>query len=227
MRGAFVHLEILGPRASAEQWLLAVQEAGVTHVADALHGLEGRPGIGRPVPTEWERAGAAERAEARRSLRALERVLPPSRPPTAEDRPSWIVGFDGGDTPEAVAALTGEAREVAARLGERVVALDAAAAIADRAAARRAALARVAETEGARTEGTVFHLPSGATAAKALVRAFAREGIEAIRSTARRGAIVVALEKGGPAAPEERERLVAHLAESYGAELVPWPGPWE
>ncbi|MGE0193099.1 MAG: hypothetical protein AB7T63_13780 [Planctomycetota bacterium] len=224
MRRGFAHLEILGPRASAEHWLLAVQEAGVAHVADALHGLEGRPGIGRPAPTEWERQGAAERAEALRSLRALERVLPPSRAAEAAARPTWVVGFDGGDAPEAVAALTAEARELAARLGERLVVLEAAGALADRAEARRAALALLASGNEERAAGVVLHVPEGGPRGRRLLRALQRGGAGARMASAKRGA-VVHVAGSGPDLDTPTAAVVG-IAEAHGAEVVPWPGPW-
>ncbi|MCB9829658.1 MAG: hypothetical protein H6806_07850 [Planctomycetes bacterium] len=224
MRRGFAHLEILGPRASAEHWLLAVQEAGVAHVADALHGLEGRPGIGRPAPTEWERAGAAERAEALRSLRALERVLPPSRTPEGAERPSWIVGFDGGDAPEAISALTAEAHALAARLGERLVVLEAATALADRAEARRAALALLASDEDGRAAGAVLHLPDGSHLGRQLLRALRSGGLEARTASPKRGVVVSV--KGSGADDDTPAPAVLQAAEAHGAEVVPWPGPW-
>jgi len=118
---ALSHLEVLGPRASLDAWLAALQDAGVCHLADALRDLEGEPGVGRPDPTPEEQKALLVRHEAARSLRSVERVLPPIAA-AGEARPVWRLG-PGDVGAGALLALREEAREIARRLRADVAAV--------------------------------------------------------------------------------------------------------
>ncbi len=112
---SLLHLEILGPRASLDRWLAVLQEDGSCHVADAMAGLEGERGIGRPHPTADETDARARRGEAARVLRALEGILPREAPEAGEERPAFTVGATG-EGRDAFEAAVREAEEVGARL---------------------------------------------------------------------------------------------------------------
>ena len=126
----FQHLEILGPRAGLDRWLVALQDLGVCHVADAMRGLEGQPDIGRPIPTTDETRARRIRGEAGRALRAVAHVLPlsprslPEQPTPEERRPDWALGFDGGANVDDLEALRDEASSIAGELRDALQRVD-------------------------------------------------------------------------------------------------------
>ena len=80
MASPFLHLEILGPRSTLDQWLSVLQDHGGCHLADALVDLDREPGIARPISTPDERDAEVRRSEAAHLLRSVERVLPRTPP---------------------------------------------------------------------------------------------------------------------------------------------------
>ena len=108
MPARFRHLEILGPRAGLDRWLRVLQDLGTCHIADAMQGHEGHPGIGRPMPSDGERRARRIRSEAGRGLRAVAHALPRAAPST-ESPPDWALS-DSDEGP--LLALRDEAREL-------------------------------------------------------------------------------------------------------------------
>lgn len=111
-----VHLEILGPRAGLDAWLATLQEAGCCHVADALRGLVGEPGIGRPRPREEERRAGELRSGPLLALRSLEGVLPPAAPRSPDDPPAAWSLPPGGVDEDVLARRCEEALALATRI---------------------------------------------------------------------------------------------------------------
>ncbi len=187
----FVHLEVLGPRASLDGWLAVLQDGGDCHVADALTGLEGEAGIARPQTAPAEMRGAVLRSEAAHLLHGVERFLPPS--PTGEDpaaRPSWSVGPGGRDEVD-VEALLDEARAVATRIRESLEAARAAEHVVEACDEEAAGLDALSAAGAERVEGRLFAL-SGARARR-FVRALGAHGLRAASADAGREAIVAAV----------------------------------
>ncbi len=208
---AFLHYEILGPRANLDEWLASLQDAGVCHLADALNDLEGEGGISRPAPTGEEVHAELIRSEASRSLRGIERVLPPTpSSERADRRPLWTIK-PGGIDERAVLELKDEARDIAGKVRSALETVRLREEDADRLDAIRAA---------ARLEGTdlpschVFRLTCSRRRTKRLVRKLERAG-ETARWTEGTRARVVVL----PTGPKNAS-TVTDLAAVFGAEPV-------
>ncbi len=198
MDAGLVHVEILGPRLGLDDWLRRVQRHGGCHLADALAGLEGHAGVGRPSPREEERRAAELRAAALIALRALSGVLPPAPRPAADE--GWSLppgGVDEArlrDRVERACALARGLREAEVRAAQAASVVDGleAARAAARAAARLGLPALPAMAFGAGPGG----------AARRLERAARRAGARAARAGSGGREVVVADAAGAQAALE-------------------------
>lgn len=157
LHSPFLHYEVLGPRAELDTWLGTLQDAGVCHLADALHDLEGEAGIGRPELRAEEVHGTLIQSEAARALRGVARVLPPTpRVEGSERRPAWIVGPGGMGERDAL-RLKDEARRIATSLHGVLESVRAAEASVDRLDAAAAAVEALAH-DGAPIEEPILVL---------------------------------------------------------------------
>jgi hypothetical protein len=208
------HLEVLGPRAGLDGWLATLQTAGTCHLADALVGLAGEPGIGRPRPRDEERRAADLRAPVLSELRSLAAILP-ARGARADD-PAHT-----GEPGEWTLPPGGVDEDALAVRCERVLGL-----------ARR--IRR--DLEGAR--GTARSPDDLERARAALATRLAGEGLEARRALdgledaeAREDAQRLLASTGHVAAariyvPKVSERdLLARLERAHGAAVVARPLP--
>lgn len=228
MNDAFVHYEILGPRDTLDGWLTSLQDMGSCHLADAMHGLEGETGIGRPAPSFEEMQAEMIRSEAGRALRAVARVLPASRTArglsaaggSAEsERPDWQLGVGGGGAAR-LARLRDESLELAGHMRKRLDAVGAAEDEVEQldvlaAAARSAASREVTDLATVRA----LALPKSTRRVRGLLRRLRRAGLDAVRADGRRSrAIVVRVDAGRSA-----EAGISPVAEAVGARMLGFP----
>ncbi len=201
MASPFVHLEVLGPRITLDRWLSVLQDHGGCHVADAMTTLQGEAGIGRPLttPDEWE--GTALRAAAARSLRAVERVLPPT--PLGEDprtRPAFTVGARGEGRDELEREGL-EAEAVGTRVREALEAVVRAERDRDLRAAEGLALRALLALERPKVEGRAWVFPGDPAGAARLTRSLKAAGLDAaLAEDARRSVVVACGGEGGDTA---------------------------
>jgi hypothetical protein len=141
VRAPYVHLEVLGPRSALDRWLATLQDVGTAHLADAMRGLEGEAGVGRPVPGESERSEDERRSEPLWTLRGLERLLPRTQSAAPAALPG---GSASREEALAVAARLRAALEHARDAEQRLREVDAA----------RAGVAALAAASRPRVEGS-------------------------------------------------------------------------
>ncbi|MDJ0523614.1 MAG: hypothetical protein QNJ90_16205 [Planctomycetota bacterium] len=215
MVATFHHYEVLGPRADLDSWLGSLQDAGVCHLADALHELEGEPGIGRPALTPEEVHAELIRSEASRSLRGVARILPPTPRVIGERRrPDWTLG-PGGVGERELLTLKDEAVLIARALREALEGSRRSEAEVERLDAASAAL-EILERGGAdRARAYVYRLPRGSRHARRLQRRLRRLGAEVSRGDGQRGQVLVLSEP--PVGADE-------AAAALGAEGTHLPG---
>jgi hypothetical protein len=222
MVATFHHYEVLGPRADLDAWLGSLQDTGVCHLADALHDLEGEPGIGRPALRPEEVHAELVRSEAARALRGIARILPPTpRIVGSERRPDWTLGPGGvgerdllrlKDEARAIANALREALERSRRCEVEVLRLDAAA----------AAVEALARAGAERATGFVYRVPRSSPHARRLRRRLAKLG-KVLPGTGQRSHVFVLAElpSGAPevaaALGAEGSDLPAHLGDGTPA----------
>lgn len=217
MTTRFAHVEILGPRASLDEWLTVLQDHGGCHLVDALQGLEGESGIGRPLPSANEREGGTLRSAAAHRLRAVERILPGSaadEDPT--DRPAFSVGQGGEGRVDLESACA-----VASAVAERLTAALEAGRRADR---------RLREAEDVRLavaafrgrgwddlDGLAFSWPLDAIGVRGIQRRLRRLGADVGKADGSRQ-VVLALRSDAAARSGLHE-----AAHAVGGHEVVWP----
>lgn len=215
----FVHCEVLGPRASLDRWLGTLQDLGVCHLADALHELEGRPGIGRPVPTLNELTAEMVRSEAATGLRAVARVLP-ATPAATGPRPRWELGpgeAGGGE----LRALREEARSITARLRAQLDHLRQAEENAEVLDARRAALEALLNCGEGTVAGSLWWIRTGGRrSARRVERWLKSQAHLSVRGRGERSDILL------QRASTEPDALAREAAQALGARWLPFPRSW-
>ncbi|MDJ0972948.1 MAG: hypothetical protein QNJ98_00635 [Planctomycetota bacterium] len=227
MDGAFVHYEILGPRASLDGWLAVLQDLGTCHLADAMHGLEGENGIARPEPSLEELQAELVRSEAGRALRAVERVLPPSRTARGvssdQDRPDWQLAPGAGDAVR-LSVLRDESLGLSTQIRERLEAVSRAEEAVERQDALAAA-ARVAAARGAAdcTRVRVLALPRSTRRIGRLARRLRKTGLTVHKAHGRRTRVVVLLDVPGDAEIQPIASSVGALALAFDADVAGRP----
>lgn len=191
MAAPFVHLEVVGPRASLDRWLAVLQDHGGCHLADALTGLEGEAGVARPQATPAEMRGAVLRSEAAHLLHGIERFLPSSAPgEVAADRPAWSVGPGGQDEVD-VEVLRDEARRVGERIRDGLEAARSAEHVVDACDEESAALDALTAAGAEKAEGRLYVLSRAR--ARRLLRILRSRGARAAAADTAREAIVAAV----------------------------------
>lgn len=218
VRRDLAHLEVLGPRATLDQWLASLQDLGRCHLADALAELEGCRGVGRPEPTLDDLKAEMVRSEALTALRAVARVLPPSPArPTGEPRPAWSLG-PGEVGAAALLALRDEARALAERLRGRLEALRDAEAAADRLDALRAGVGTLERAGEGSVSGSVWRCPPGRR--RRLARRLARLGQATLAGRGERGEVLLQRASAPPDAAAQQ------AGEAAGAQWFEFPAGW-
>jgi hypothetical protein len=220
MASGFRHFEILGPRASLDRWLTTLQTHGACHLVDALRGLEGEEGIGRPAPTFDELQAWLIRAEAERALRDVEHVLP-TRGRKIDEAADWNLeaGGVGGDR---LAALRAETLGIAGRLRERLEGLrraEGAVGITDALVAGLRVLAAEGKTT---TQGRLLALPRRPGLARRARRRLRRAGVTALVGAGNRRSILWLPDDAAPVR-ESPAGAAEDVLSSWGAESIPWP----
>ena len=221
LHSPFLHYEVLGPRAELDAWLGTLQDAGVCHLADALHDLEGEAGIGRPELRAEEVHGTLIQSEASRALRGVARVLPPTpRVAGSEKRPGWIVGPGGLGERDAL-TLKDEARTIATDLHgvlEQVQTAEAAVARLDAAAAALEALAH----EGTPVDDVIIvRLPRESRRRhRRLRRRLDKQGVKVLKARAERSLVLVVVPASGAASTSG---TVHDEAAMFGADAETMP----
>ena len=218
-----VHLEVLGPRDDLDAWLVTVQRAGVSHLADAMRGLEGVEGISRPAPTSDELESDVLRGEAFRWLQGIERVLPPAHTvkhdvamPSQPNELHWELG-PGHMHRAAITAQQDEAEQIAQRIHAALESLQTAEATLESAEGLYAGFRALEKSGETSVGGHFFLLRSGRRAARAMAKRLAKLGLLVTRADGHRCHAVVA--RTGAQLPEEAERA----ALAYGATKIKLP----
>ncbi len=217
MTTRFTHVEILGPRACLDDWLTVLQNHGGCHLVDALQGLEGESGIGRPLPSADEREGGTLRSATAHRLRAVERILPGSAADEdPADRPAFSIGQGGAGRVDLEAQCA-----VASAAAERLhAALE----------AGRAADRRLREAEDVRLgvaafrgrgwddlDGLAFSWPLDAVGVRGIERRLRRLGADVGKADGPRQ-VVLALRSDPAARPG-----LGEAAQAAGGQQVAWP----
>ncbi len=215
----FQHYEILGPRASVEDWLAALQDLGTCHLGDALHGLEGEAGIGRPRPDAHEQDIELIRSEAGRSLQAVERVLPPTavdEPPGR--RPDWTMA-PGGIGEADLLALRDEAVTLAGRIHVELEALRRADASYEFADAVLAGVEALQAADEPTVNGRALALPTEPRAARQLGRRLRRARLDPLRRDGDKSHVFVLRAADATVTSDGVEQI----AEAVGARAFDFP----
>lgn len=217
MASPFVHLEILGPRASLDAWLAVLQDHGGCHVADALVALEGEAGIGRPAPTSSELRASLLQSEAARALGSVERVLPLSAPDEdVSARPLWAVGARGVGEVD-VEALRDEALQVGGRIRQALEEARAAEHAVEEAEGVRLALRALDAGGEAKVGGRVWLVAREGGRPRRLVRALARAGHQVKAVEGAVGTVVAAWGGEGLGTAVEEDAAAGRVRP------LPWP----
>ena len=220
MASGFRHFEILGPRASLDRWLSTLQTHGACHLVDALRGLEGEEGIGRPVPTFDELQAWLIRAEARRALQDVAHVLP-TRGRKIDEAADWQLEA-GGVGGERLAALRAEALGIAQRLRERLEGLRTAEAAVARTDALVAGLAILTAEGKTEVGGRLIALPRRPGLARRARRRLRRAGVTAHLGAGNRRSVLWLPDDAAPVA-DSPAGVAEDVIASWGAEPLAWP----
>lgn len=220
LHSPFLHYEVLGPRAELDTWLGTLQDAGVCHLADALHELEGEAGIGRPELRAEEVHGTLIQSEAARALRGVARVLPPTpRIAGSEKRPAWVVGPGGMGERDAL-TLKDEARSIASDLHGALERVQVAEGAVTRLTAAAAALEALAQGGAAVDDVLIVRLPrESGRRHRRLRRRLEKRDLKLLRARTERSLVLVVVPSDGSTPP----RGVHDEAATFGADTEPMP----
>jgi len=226
VRGAespFLHYEALGPRAELDLWLGTLQDAGVCHLADALHELEGEAGIGRPELRAEELHANLLQSEASRALRGVARVLPASpRVTGAERRPPWALG-PGGVGERDLVARKEEACAIATALHAALATVHVAEAEVVRLDAADRALASLEAAGTPHAGAYLLRLPHDSRRMRRLKRSIEKLGVSTLLARSAHSRVLIVPDPAGSSPAAVPPRGVLDLAAALGADGHPLP----
>jgi len=215
----FQHYEVLGPRAAVEDWLAALQDLGTCHLSDALHGLEGENGIGRPRPDAHEQDVELVRSEAARSLQSVARVLPPTAvDEPAGRRPDWTMA-PGGIGEGDLLSLRDEAVTLSGRVHVELEALRRAESEYEACDAVFAGIEALQAADEPTVNGRGLAVSSDARSARRLGRRLRRAGLDPLRKAGEKS-IVFVLRAADATVTSDG---VQQIAEAIGARAFDFP----